>query len=247
MTTPDLTTTGAASGLEAILDPSAFDVVDLSQPISEDMAGWRGTERAIFSVGEVTDIAHSIPGGRISATWFSTVAHAGTHLDAARHMFPGGKSIDQYDPRRFVCRGVAIDVAREPAHELTLEELAAADPGIQPGDAVLLYLGFAERYTDETYYDHPYLSPGAARYLADHQVNVVGCDVLTPDQPAHRRAKPFPYPVHAELLGRDVLIIENLGPGLAKVLGRKFLFVMAPITIPEADASPIVPLALVPR
>jgi arylformamidase len=231
----------------SLLDPSAFEVVDLSQPVSEDMAGWRGPVRATFSGGEVADIAHAIPGGRISATWFSTVAHAGTHLDAARHMFPEGKSIDEYEPRRFVCRGVAIDVTREPAHELTLQELAAADPGIRAGDAVLLSFGFADRYTDEVYYDHPYLSPEAARYLADREVNLVGCDVATPDMPAHRRPKPFSYPVHTELLGRDVLIIENLGPGLAQVLGRPFLFVMAPITIPAADASPIVPLALVPR
>ena len=242
-----MTTTGPASRPESALDPSAFDVVDLSQPVSEDMAGWRGTERATFSVGVVADIAHSIPGGRISATWFSTVAHAGTHLDAARHMFPSGKSIDEYEPRRFVCRGVALDVAREPGHELTVQELADADPGIQAGDAVLLYFGFAERYTEEIYYDHPYLSLEAARYLADREVNLVGCDVLTPDMPAHRRPKPFPYPVHTELLGRDILIVENLGPGLAKVLDRPFLFVMAPITIPAADASPIVPLALVPR
>jgi arylformamidase len=242
-----LTTTGPASRPESALDPSAFEVVDLSQPVSAEMAGWRGTERATYSVNEVADIAHSIPGGRISATWFSTVAHAGTHVDAARHMFPNGKSIDQYEPQRFISRGVALDVAREPGHELTVQELAAADPGIQAGDAVLLSFGFAERYTDDTYYDHPYLSPEAARYLADRQVNVVGCDVLTPDMPAHRRPKPFPYPVHTELLGSDILIIENLGPGLAKVLGRPFLFVMAPITIPAADASPIVPLALVPR
>jgi arylformamidase len=230
-----------------VLDAAAFDVIDLSQPVSEDMAGWRGTERTTFSIAEVSDIAHSIPGGRISATWLSTVAHAGTHLDAARHMFPEGKSIDEYDPRRFVCRGVALDVVREPAHELTVEELAAADPGIRAGDAVLLYFGFAERYTEEAYHDHPYLSHEAARYLADREVNLVGCDVPTPDQPAHRRATPFAYPVHTELLSRDILIIENLGPGLAKVLDRPFLFVMAPITIPAADASPIVPLALVPR
>jgi arylformamidase len=242
-----LTTTGPASDLGSLFDPSAFEVIDLSQPISEDMAGWRGTERAQFSVEEVADIAHSIPGGRISATWFSTAAHAGTHVDAARHMFPEGNSIDEYDPRRFVCRGVAVDVPRGPAHELTVEELAAADPGIRAGDAVLFSFGYAERYTDETYYDHPYLSLEAARYLADRDVNLVGCDVPTPDMPAHRRPTPFPYPVHAELLGRDILIIENLGPGLAKVLSRPFLFVMAPITIPAADASPIVPLALVPR
>ena len=189
-----MTTTGEASGLEPLLDPSAYEVVDLSQPVSEDMAAWRGTERATFSVQEVTDIAHSIPGGRISATWFSTVAHAGTHLDAPRHMFPQGTSIDEIEPLRFVTRGVAVDVPRGPAHELTVEELEAADPGIQAGDAVLLSFGFAERYTEEAYYDHPYLSVEAARYLADRDVNLVGCDVPDPGhaRPPAPEAVPLP-------------------------------------------------------
>lgn len=222
---------------------NAPEVVDLSQPITESMAGWRGTERAKVSMEEVP-IPHSVPGGRLSATYLSMVAHAGTHVDAARHLYPAGKSIDEYDMRRFVCRGVAIDVRCEGPHELSVDELRAADPGIRAHDAVLLYFGYAERYCDQSYYDHPFLSTEAAEYLAEREVGLVGADLLTPDRPAHRRESPFPYPVHSTLLSRDVLIVENLGPGLARVVGRSFLFVMAPITIPGADASPVVPLAL---
>ena len=64
------------------------------------------------------------------------VTHAGTHVDAARHFYPDGKSIDQYEMERVVCRGVGIDLRCEGAHEVSADELAAADPGIREGDAV---------------------------------------------------------------------------------------------------------------
>ena len=225
-------------------DGVGFEIIDLSQPLSDAMAGWRGTERAEVSMREVA-IEHAVPGAQISATYLSMVTHAGTHVDAARHFYPHGKSIDEYAVEQFVCRGVALDVRREGPHELSADELRAADPGIRAGDAVLLYFGYAERYTTDAYYDHPFLSGEAAEYLAERDVGLVGADLITPDCPAHRREQPFPYPVHSTLLSRDVLIVENLGPGLARVVGREFLFVMPPLTIPGADASPVVPLALV--
>jgi arylformamidase len=218
-------------------------VIDLSQPISPEMAAWRGTERTEIRVEEVP-IEHSIPGGRISATHLNMVAHAGTHVDAARHFFPEGQSIDEYPIGRFACRGVAIDLPREGAVEVSAAELAAADPGIRAGDAVLLHLGYAERYTEDSYYDHPYLAADAAEYLAEKGIGILGVDVITPDKPSHRREVPFGFPVHATLLGADVLIVENLGPGVRSVVGREFLFVMPPFSIVGADASPVVPLAL---
>jgi arylformamidase len=199
------------------------------------------------TIEELGDIAHSVPGARISATHLSLYCHAGTHVDAARHFFPDGRSIDEYEPARFVCRGVALDVPREGPHELSADEILAVDPGIAAGDAVLLRFGYAERYTDASYHDHPFLSKDAAELLVARGVGVVGTDTPTPDCPAARRETPFPYPVHDTLLRADVLIVENLGPGLAAVVGRAFRFVMAPMTIPGADASPVVPLALIPR
>jgi len=220
-----------------------LEVVDLSQPYTPEMAGWRSTERTEIEIEEVP-IVHAVPGGRISATYFRTVTHAGTHVDAARHFFPDGPSIDEYPIRRFVSRGVAIDLPREGAQELSRAELEAADPGIRPGDAVLIHFGYAARYTDEDYHDHPYLSGEAAEYLVERGAGLLGADVITPDMPAARRAKPFTYPVHSTLLRNDVLIVENLGPGLAEVVGREFTFVMAPLRIPGGDASPVAPLAL---
>lgn len=233
------------SGSGGTLSPAAeeFEVVDLSQPISDEMAAWRGTDRPEVCMEEV-EVEHSIPGGRISATHLKMVAHAGTHVDAARHFFPDRAAIDDYPVDRFVCRGVAIDLPRVGPHELSVDELAAADPGIRAGDAVLLHFGYADRYTEDAYYDHPFLAADAAEYLAERRIGILGADVITPDKPAYLRETPYGFPVHTTLLTGDVLIVENLGPGLRSVVGREFLFVMAPFTIPGADASPVVPLAL---
>lgn len=219
------------------------EVVDLSQPISPEMAAWRG-ERVEYDFEILVDVSHSVPGAEISATHLKGVAHAGTHVDAARHFFPDGAAIDEYPIERFICRGVAIDVPRQGPHELRAEELAALDYGIRAGDAVLLHFGYASRYTDSSYYDHPYLGADAAEYLAERNIGMLGVDLLTPDMPAPRRETPFPFPVHSTFLKQDILIIENLGPGLQRVLGREFLFVMAPFSIPCSDASPVVPIAL---
>lgn len=224
-----------------------YDVVDLSQPITPDMAGWRGTERVEVTIETLHDIDHAVPGGSISATHLRMVAHAGTHVDAARHFFPDGKSVDEYDIDQFVCRGVAIDVPRDGPHALSSDELRALDPGIRAGDAVLLHFGYADRYTSDEYYDHPFLTGDAASYLADLGVAVLGADLVTPDCPAHRRQHPFAFPVHTALLRSGAVIVENLGPGIREVCGRPFIFVMAPMRIPGADASPVVPLALVPH
>jgi kynurenine formamidase len=68
-------------------------------------------------------------------------------------------------------------------------------------------------------------------------------DVFTPDMPGGFRPDGFDWPVHQVLLGQDTLIIENLGPGLAKVAGHRVEIVAVPSRIHDSDAGPVVPLA----
>ena len=70
-------------------------------------------------------------------------------------------------PREHGRVGVRQDAVAEVEHVAGGRPACGDDPGIQAGDAVLFSFGFAERYTEEIYYDHPYLSIEAARYLAD--------------------------------------------------------------------------------
>jgi kynurenine formamidase len=219
--------------------------VDLSQPLSNDSALWNGNRAADVAV-ESLAVDHHVPGAEICFTRLTIVSHTGTHVDAAKHFFPDGRAIDEYELGRFVCPAVALDARREGALPLTREELEAADPGIRPGDAVFIYFGYAERFGSESYYEHPYLAPAAAEYLVERGVALVGVDTLTPDLPSVARPDDgYDFPIHSTLLGDDVLIIENLGPNLAKLVGRRFLLVAAPLRIAGGDASPVVPIALI--
>lgn len=223
---------------------AGFEVVNLAQPLAQGMPLWREKVEARFEVAEVP-LDHGVVGGAISATRIDMVAHAGTHIDAARHFYPSGHTIDEYPLERFVCPAVAVDVSAIGEQELSAETLRRVDPGFRPGEAVLLYFGYAERYTEASYYDHPYLSTGAADYLVSREIGILGVDTITPDRPSHLRSGSFDFPVHSRLLSRDILIIENLGEGIRSLVGRRFLLSVPPLPISGADASPVTPLALV--
>lgn len=220
-------------------------LVDLSQPVSNDMALWNGSEATAVKL-ERLDLDHCVPGGEIRFTRLSMVSHSGTHVDAARHFFPDGRAIDQYDIRRFVCGAVAVDARRDGIEALTRAQLERAAPEIRPGDAVLIYFGYARRFGLSDYYYHPYLAHDAARYLVERGAAIVGVDTLTPDKPAVARpARAYDFPVHRALLQDDILVIENLGPALEQLVGRRFVLIATPFRIVGGDASPVAPLAIV--
>jgi kynurenine formamidase len=218
--------------------------VDLSHPLDSHMAGWRGKERARIEVEEVV-MEHGVPDIVIAATRIAMVCHAGTHIDAARHFYADGRTIDQYPTTRFVCRAWAVDIPREAGHEVSADELRALDPGVEPGDALFLHFGFADRYTTPEYHDHPFLGADATDYLVERGIGMLGVDLVTPDAPPVRRTPDFDFPVHTRLLSRDILIMENVGPGVKDVLGRSFLLVTPPLRIEDGDASPVAPVALI--
>ena len=218
------------------------DWVDLSQPLFKGMPRAAAHGEPSFWVDEV---AHETTAGEIVAriTHLDMAAHVGTHVDAAIHFVPGGRTIDEYPLDAFSGPGVALDVRREGVEPLDAGELATAQPAVEPGDVVLLWFGYAERFRDEGYGDHPYLTADAADWLVERGVRLLGVDTVTPDLPGPHRPEGFDFPVHRRLLGSDVLIVENLGPGLAQLAGHRIEFRAAPFAIEGGDASPIVPLA----
>lgn len=218
--------------------------VDLSQPFFNGMPHPKAHGDARFWVDKET-VEVEARRLNISVTHMEMAAHIGTHIDAARHFVADGLTIDQYPLSRFVGPAVVLDVRRDGVVPLTADELRHASPSIEKGDIVLLYFGYAERFRDDSYYDHPFLSPDAADYLVEQKVSILGVDTVTPDLPGRHRPADYDFPVHTRLLGNDVLVIENLGPGLKEVLGKRIILSAFPFRIEGGDASPIVPVATV--
>lgn len=167
--------------------------------------------------------------------------HAGTHLDAPRHFFEGGRSVEELNLARLTGPAVALDVSSHwPRGLVKAADVEAALAGLEleEGDAVLLWTGTDRHHGTPAYLeDHPGISQGAATLLADRGVRLVGTDAPSIDHPEAEG-----FPAHHTLLPREVLIAENLAH-LARVIarseGRRFTLHTFPLRIRGGTGSPV--------
>jgi kynurenine formamidase len=158
-----------------------------------------------------------------------------------------------------VTRGVLIDVAwlkgkaqLDSSYEITAADLQAALKNqsleIRPGDVVLVHTGWGSlwmkdnaRYTQSA----PGIGVGAAQFLADREVTVVGSDnwgvEVSPNPDASLAA-----PVHQLLLARNgIYLHENLNTEeLARDSVYEFAYIFAPLRMKGATGSPGNPIAV---
>lgn len=173
-------------------------------------------------------------------------AHAG-----ARHC-----GIDKAGP--IATRGVLIDVAAakgvdclEPAYVITAADISDAlelhDLQLRAGDAAIVRTGWLEQFLAtgrEMTYEQPGIGVEAARFIASHDVTVIGADNTAVE------AMPFDggqfLAVHVETLNkRGIYLIEHLLlTDLCRDRCHEFLFVAAPLPVVGATASPVNPVAI---
>ena len=212
------------------------EVLDISHPFRNGMA--RGSTIPAPSFTQI----RSLERDGISVTDIHVASHVGTHMDAPAHFVLGGATIDAIPESVLVGPAVALDLGAAGAREITAADLAGAGGDVRPGDAVLIHTGWGERYADESYEQHPWLSVDAAQWLLDARARLVGVDTMTPDLPLNRRPPGFDWPVHQVLLGAEVYIVENLR--LAAVAGRRFTVFLGALNVAGSDGAPVRALAL---
>jgi kynurenine formamidase len=165
-------------------------------------------------------------------------SHVGTHLDAPNHFIAGGEAIDEIPLSRVIGPGVVLDIAGEANTGFGAEELAAGGPEPRPADIVLLRTGWEEMSGSPAYFEHPYLTESAVAWLIDHEVGMVGMDLITPEMPEKVREGEFTWPVHNALMSAGILVMENVG-NLASLARQRVEVIAAPIPIVGADGAPV--------
>jgi arylformamidase len=215
--------------------------VGLNQPIYEGMP--RASERSAVRIEPEHLIGTGPPESAVRITHLTLSSHVGTHVDAALHFMPDGRSIDQYPVEAFTGAGVVIDVPREGVVPVTRDEVEVLDPDVREGDIVLFRFGYGSRFGTPGYADHPYLGEDTAHWLVERGVRMIGVDTPTPDLGGAHRPPGYAFPVHMILLSRDILIIEHLGPDLARLAGRRVEVVAVPMPVRGADGAPAAVLA----
>jgi arylformamidase len=132
------------------------------------------------------------------------VTNTGTYIDCPFHRFEHGKDLSEIGLASFTdLDAIVISIPFSERLEITEEQLKNHEIRNR---AVLIHTGWDSNWNTEKYYEnHPYLTEGAAEYLRDCEVKLVGIDSHNIDNTLGRNR-----PVHTILLGAEILIVEHL-------------------------------------
>ncbi|TLG72989.1 cyclase family protein [Culicoidibacter larvae] len=194
-------------------------IIDLSQPLHASAPIYPGDAPLQLAQTKFVERDH------YGAYELQSGLHVATHIDMPAHMLNDPRLAIDFQIDNFIGRGVILDVRTEP--QITMQP--EYETMIQPGDIVLLFTGFDAFYGEEKYYtEHPSVDVQFSKFLLDRKIKVLGMDMPSPDYE--------PFPVHKELLGNDIFILENL-TGLEQLLSAdNFEIFTVPLKI-EAEAS----------
>ena len=175
--------------------------------------------------------AHSelTKGGSSNVSRISFGSHTGTHVDAPRHFFEAGSTVDRLPLDALI--GPAMVVAfPDEVMSVTAELLR---PHSLDGVERLLIRtrnsGFVRER--EFHRDFTFVAPDAADHLAAAGIKLVGVDYLSVEQfrSGHHRT-------HRTLLERGIVIVEGLD--LSGIEAGQYVFTCLPLRLEGLDGAP---------
>lgn len=169
-------------------------------------------------------------------------SHAGTHLDAPYHFYEDGLRIHEISLDRLTGKAALLDMRRGPNERITRNDIVAWEKrhgSIMSGSAVVFQTRWQSHIQDADYFlANPGLSEDAAEYLATKRVSLVGTD-----SPSIDAGDAISFPAHQILARSGAVNAENL-TNLDMLMGDSFHFMMLPLRIMGATASPIRAVAI---
>ncbi len=200
------------------------DWIDVSIPLRDGMVHWPGDPA--FHIEKFADREK---GDDATVSRMSLSVHTGTHMDAPLHFIPGSRSIDEMPIEATVGPARVVFVRKEPA----IEPHDLQGLGISKGERVLFRTVNSVRCWNSDRFEEEYvfLSPDAARYLADREVRCVGIDYLSVDPFRANTAE-----THRILLGAGVWIIEGLN--LKHIEPGDYEMVCLPLRLIGSEGAP---------
>jgi kynurenine formamidase len=247
------------------LSNGSIDVVDLTQPLSEETPliqlpepfvntpGWRLRELSRYDDRGPAWYWNAFEGGE----------HVGTHFDAPIHWVTGRNNHDvsQVPPRHLVGHAVVIDKSAECAANadflLTTDHVREFEKehGPLPEGGWLLYrTGWDTRAHDQRAFLNadesgphtPGIEVECSRWLAEETPIVgIGVETVGTDAGTAHSFDP-PFPCHYHMLGAGKYGLTQLA-NLAQLPPAGAVVVVAPLKIVTGSGSPCRALAFVPR
>jgi arylformamidase len=167
-------------------------------------------------------------GANVSRITFGS--HTGTHVDAAKHFFDDGQTVDQIPPDRLVGPAVLIAFDEPDRVSVGAADLQAHDLANQK--RVLIRTRNSRRLKNPEFDPgYAFLAPDGAEYLVSLGVELVGVDYLSIEQfhSGHHRT-------HRALLEKQIVIVEGLD--LSEPEPGRYQLICLPLKLEGLDGAP---------
>jgi arylformamidase len=198
---------------------SAVPIYDLSVPISSELPTYPGDPE--LKIHDWSSLANG-DAANVSALCFG--AHTGTHVDAPAHFIKGAKEVESLDLEALIGEAEVVQV---PDDKLVIDE-AFVRANCSPKTKRILFKTRNSAFWTEDKADFrtdfTYLDLGAAQWLVQRGVKLVGIDYLSIEK-FHSQN----HEVHRALLSHEVIILEGLN--LAQVPAGKYELICLPLRL----------------
>lgn len=212
-----------------------FELVDVSHSIEHGMITYKG-----LPAPNITDYlsredsrSRYAPGTEFHIGKIEMVANTGTYLDSPFHRYARGKDLAGLDLYSIAnLDGIVVRCLERDDAAIT----EARFNGIDVKDkAVLVHTGWDEHWRTEEYSsgNHPFLTEGAATYLAKNAAVLVGIDSFNIDG-----TRDGNRPAHSILLGHDIPVVEHLCC-LGDLPDSGFKFFAVPVKVRRFGTFPV--------
>ncbi|MDP2953383.1 MAG: cyclase family protein [Chloroflexota bacterium] len=180
----------------------------------------------------------SIAEGNIAnAVMISICSHTGTHVDAPRHFLDGGPTLDDVSLSTFVGRARVVELAV--SRHITPADLESAN--LPAGLQRVLFKTRNSQFWEEDRFrpDYCAITAGAAQWLVERGLRLVGIDYLSVDPPGSGS-----FPTHHILLKGGVTPLEGLD--LRGVDPGDYTLICLPLRLSHGDGSPVRAILVAP-
>ena len=224
-----------APSIQTWLNKNIHDqFVDLSHSIENGLITYKGLPAPLICDYWSREYSRQFysPGTEFQIGKIEMVANTGTYLDSPFHRYAGGKDLSEL-PLSVLANleGLLIRAPIDLGRVIDLSIFMGME---LRGKAILIHTGWDAHWNTDQYFEgHPFLTRGAAKYLSDSGVALVGIDSLNIDDTADGTR-----PVHTILLGADIPIVEHLCH-LEKLPDKGFNFFAVPVKVKGFGSFPV--------
>lgn len=214
-------------------------LIDLSHTVEAGMITYKGLPAPIICdfLSREASRAFYAEGTEFHIGKIEMVANTGTYIDSPFHRFADGIDLAALPLESLVNLAAVVVRVMERGRVIEAAHFHGFDLA---GKAVLVHTGWARHWRTDQYFEgHPYLTEGAATYLRDQGVALVGIDSYNIDDIRDGRR-----PVHTTLLGANIPIVEHM-TNLDQAPDSGFRFHAAPVKVKNFGTFPVRAYAVV--